>query len=164
MMFGPLPPSSSVTFLEATENLGGLSGARKWVMPGCRVGLLWDLCKCPGAVAGAGEPEVDQPAQVEGGGPVVEPGVVLGDAPVGDAAVATGGEPGDGPLDGGTPSAVFGLPGRVGGGAAGGSQERVLGVDAEDSPGCGGGAALAQRAAAAQDLERARRVPPGWGR
>src|SRR6266487_1214759 len=153
MMFGPLPPSSSVTFLEATENLGGLSGARKWVMPGCRVGLLWDLCKCPGAVAGAGEPEVDQSAEVEGGGPVVEPGVVLGDAAVGDAAVAAGDEPGDGPLDWGTPSAVFGLPGRVGGGAAGGGQEGVLGVDAEDSPGLGGGAALAQRAAAAQDLE-----------
>ena len=56
------------------------------------------LCECPVAVAAAGESEVDQPAEVEGGGPVVEPGVVLCDAAVGDAAVAVGDEPGDGPF------------------------------------------------------------------
>src|SRR5215813_10394475 len=109
-------------------------------MPGRVLGP--GLCECPGVVAGAGEPEVDQAAEVEGGGPVVEPGVVFGDAPVGDAAVAVGGEPGDGPLDRGAPAAVFGPPGRVGGGLAGGGQQGVLGVDAEDPPGLGGGAAL----------------------
>src|SRR5215813_15346319 len=109
-------------------------------MPGRVLGP--GLCECPGVVAGAGEPEVDQAAEVEGGGAVVEPGVVFGDAPVGDAAVvAVGDEPGDGALDRGAPSAVFGLPGGVGGGAAGGGQQGVLRVDAEDPPGLGGGAA-----------------------
>ncbi len=96
--------------------------------------MSW-LCECPVTVAGAGEPEADQAAQVKGGGPVVGPSVVLGDAPVGDAAVAVGGEPGDGPFDRGPPPAVFVLPGRVGGGAAGGGQQGVLGVDGEDPPG-----------------------------
>src|SRR5262249_34606279 len=106
------------------------------------------LCKCPGAVAGAGEPEVDEPAEVEGGGPVVEPDVVLG-----DAAVAGGDEPGDGRLDRRPPPAVFVLPGGVGGGPAGGGQQGVLGVDGQNAPGLGGGAALAQRAAAAARFE-----------
>ena len=73
---------------------------------------------------------------------MVEPGVVLGDAAVGDAAVAVGDEPGDGPLDRGPPLAVFVLPGWVGGGAAGGGQQGVVGVDGEDAPVFGGGAAL----------------------
>src|SRR5215472_17200077 len=91
-----------------------------WVISQAGAGCLRGLCKSPCAVAGSGEPEVDEPAEVEGGVSVVEPGVVLGDAPVGDAAVAVGDKPGDRPLDRGPPLAVFVLPGRVGGGAAGG--------------------------------------------
>ena len=121
------------------------------------------LCEFPGAVAGAGESEVDQAAEVEGGGPVVEPGVVFDDTAVGDAAVAVGDEPGDGPLDRGTPPAVFVLPGRVGGGAAGGGQQGVLRVDVEGAPGLGGGAALAQRAAAAARLELGLAAAVGLG-
>ena len=101
------------------------------------------LCEHPAAFAGGGEPEVDEPAQVKGGGPVVEPGVVLEDAPVGDTPVAMSDEPGDCPLDGRSPSAVFLLPGGVFGGAAGGGQQDVLWMDAEDPAGLGGGAALA---------------------
>ncbi len=58
--------------------------------------VLVALCECPGAVAGAGEPEIDQAAEVEGGGQLWESGVVLGDAPVGDAAVAAGSRPAPG--------------------------------------------------------------------
>jgi hypothetical protein len=50
----------------------------------------------------------------------VEPVVVFVDAAVGDAAVAAGDEPGDGPLDRGSPSPVFLLPGGVRSGVAGG--------------------------------------------
>lgn len=39
--------------------------------------------------------ELDQPAQVQSGGAVVEPGVVLGEAAVADFAVAGGDEPGE---------------------------------------------------------------------
>src|SRR5215813_10088665 len=120
-------------------------------MPGRVLGP--GLCECPGAVAGSGEAEVDQAAEVEGSGPVVEPGVVFGDAPVGDAAVAACDQPGDGAFDRRAPLAEFVLPGGVGGGAAGGGQQSMLRVDAEDSPGLGGGAAFAQRAAAAGRLE-----------
>jgi hypothetical protein len=68
--------------------------------------------------------------------------LVFGDAAVGDAAVAVGYEPGDGPFDRGPPLPVFVLPGWVGGGAASGGQQGVVGVDGEDPPVFGGGAAL----------------------
>jgi hypothetical protein len=58
---------------------------------------------------------------------------------------------------------VFVLPGRVGGGAAGGGEQGVLRVDGEDSPGGGGGAALAQRAAAAPRFELGLAVAVGLG-
>src|SRR2546421_5577041 len=97
------------------------------------------LCECPVAVAGAGETEVDQPAEVEGGGPVVEPGVVLGDAAVGDAAVAVGDEPGDGAFDRGAPPAGFVFPGRGGGGGAGGGPRGGGGGGGGGAPRPGGG-------------------------
>jgi hypothetical protein len=50
--------------------------------------------ECPGVV-GAGESEVDQSAEVEGGGPTVETGVVLQNAEVGHFVVALGDKPGD---------------------------------------------------------------------
>ncbi len=66
------------------------------------------------------ESEVDRPAEVEGGGAVVEPGVVGDDAEVGDAAVVGGHQPGDGAFCRWTPEAVFGLPvGSLAGLAAG---------------------------------------------
>src|ERR1700719_1074676 len=78
-------------------SLGNPRIRRLWVLrPGRGPG---GLCECPGAFARAGEAEVDEPAEVEGGGPVAEPGVVLGDAAVGDAAVSAGDQTGDGPLD-----------------------------------------------------------------
>src|SRR6202020_2000277 len=93
------------------------------------------------------------PAEVEGCGPVGEPGVVAGDAPVGNPAAAAGDEPGDGAFDRGPPPAVLVLPGRAGGGAARLGQQGALGVDGQDPSGLGGGAPLAQRAAGAQGLE-----------
>src|ERR1700733_5233545 len=88
--------------------------------PGCPgLGSAW-LRECPGAVGGAGEPEVDEPAEVEGGGAVCEPAVVPVDAAVGDAAAAAGHQPGDGPFDRGPPPAVLVFPGGAGGVAAGG--------------------------------------------
>ncbi len=47
----------------------------------------------PGSVD-AVEAEVAQPAQVQGGGAGLQPGVVFGDAAVADFAVAAGDEPG----------------------------------------------------------------------
>src|SRR5262249_49645518 len=124
------------------------------------------LCKCPGAVAGAGEPEVDEPAEVEGGGPVVEPDVVLGDAAVGDAAVGVGDEPGDGPPGRRPPPAGVCFSGGGGGGAGGGrpgSGGGGGGVEGQNAPGLGGGAALAQRAAAAARFELGCPVAIGLG-
>src|SRR2546428_9838518 len=94
--------------------------------PGCLVrvaGLVWGGCgrSCrgcsgsgdrPGSV-GSGEAEVEQPAEVQGGGAGLEPGVVLGDASVADLAVPAGDEPGDGAFDHGSVLAVVGLPGGV---------------------------------------------------
>lgn len=102
----------------------------------------------------SGESEVDEAAEVEGGGAVVEPGVVLEDASVGDAAVAFGDEPGDGAFDRWSPAAVFGLPAGVGGGlVAGGFEQVVLGVDAENTAGLGACAAVLERAGGTQLLE-----------
>jgi hypothetical protein len=101
-----------------------------------------------------GESEVDEAAEVEGGGAVVEPGVVLGDAAVGDAAVAPGDEPGDGAFDRGSPAAVLRLPVGVAGGLVPGGFEQVVpGVDGEDAAGLGAGAAVLERAGRAQLLE-----------
>jgi hypothetical protein len=76
-----------------------------------------------------GESEVDQAAEVEGGGAVVEPVVVGGGAAVGQAAVAAGDEPGYGAFDHGPPAPVVVLPGGVGGGlVAGGGLRNIPGV------------------------------------
>jgi hypothetical protein len=56
-----------------------------WQGRGGRVGLR----QCPGAFGGAGESEVDESAEVEGGCPVGAP-AVAGDAEVTDAAAAAG--------------------------------------------------------------------------
>src|SRR3954451_8649819 len=59
-----------------------------------------------------GEAEGEQAAQVEGGDAVLQPGVVLGHASVGDAAVPAD-EPGDAAFDHGPLFAVDLLEGRV---------------------------------------------------
>lgn len=66
-------------------------------------------CECPVVVA-SGEAKADESVEVEDGRPVVEPGVVLEVAAVGDVAVASGDEPGDGAFDGWSPAAVLVLP------------------------------------------------------
>src|ERR1700689_4451185 len=74
---------------------GADAGAAGWPWrPGCSVGLF------PGACL-PGQPPADQVAQVQCGGPVAEPGVVLGFSPVAEleAAAAEGRDLGDGPLD-----------------------------------------------------------------
>lgn len=98
----------------------------------------------PGAVD-AGESEVDQSAEVEGGGSDVEPGVVLEGAAVAESAVAVVDEPCDGAFDRWSPAAVVGLPVRIGGGlVAGGRLEVVVRADGQDASGLGFGALLAQ--------------------
>lgn len=111
-----------------------------------------------GGVAGPGGEgsgaEVEQAAEVEGGGAVVEPGVVLDDAAVGDTTVAFGDEPGDGAFHRWPPAAVLGLPVLAGGGlVAGGFEQVVPGVDGEVASGLGAGAAVLERASGAEFLE-----------
>lgn len=59
--------------------------------------------------AGVGQARRDQAAQVERGGPVMQPVVVLDDAAVADFAVAAG-QPGDRAFHHRTVLTVFGLP------------------------------------------------------
>ncbi|GGU50548.1 hypothetical protein GCM10010289_83710 [Streptomyces violascens] len=61
----------------------------------------------------AGESEVDQSAEAEGGGPVVDPALACDPAPAGQAAVAAGHEAGDEAFGRGAPTPVVGLPDRV---------------------------------------------------
>jgi hypothetical protein len=97
---------------------------------------------------------LDEAAEVEGGYAVVEPGVVLEDAPVGDFAVASGDQPGDGAFGRWPPAAVLGLPVGVGGRlVASGFGQVALGVDGEDPPGLGAGAPHPERAIDAELLE-----------
>src|SRR6516225_2192364 len=81
-------------------------GRAGWL--GVRVGLLdgpsrpawWASGQCPGPVY-AGQPGVDQGAQVDGRATVVQPGAVLAGAQVAqpDPVPAAGGGPGDDALD-----------------------------------------------------------------
>ena len=80
--------------------------------------------------AGVGEAQPDEPAQVERGGSVMQPVIVLGDAAVAQFAVAAG-QPGDGAFDHRPVLAVFGQPIRVTGGLSGGALPRVMGADFE---------------------------------
>src|SRR6185295_4665502 len=111
------------------------------------------LCGGWGEVPGvidAGESEVDQAAEVEGGGSGVEPGVVLDGAAVAQAPVAVVDEPGDGAFDRWPPAAVVGLPARIGGGlVAGGCLEVVVRADGQDASRLGFGAPLTQGASGA---------------
>ena len=65
----------------------------------------------PGSVVDL-QAEVEQPPQVQGSRPVVEPGFVLGHAAVAQPAVAFGGEPGDRAFDHRPVLAVVRLPGQ----------------------------------------------------
>jgi len=104
-----------------------LAGGWEWLQE------VWSWWPCrsgerPCPVA-AGQAMVDEVAQVEGGGAVLEPGVVAGGAEVAEleAAPAAGGELGDGPLDVGPVVPVVLAQGWAGGpGAAGGAQQRVV--------------------------------------
>ncbi|GAA4384061.1 hypothetical protein GCM10023088_51950 [Actinomadura verrucosospora] len=64
-------------------------------------------------MVGSGESEVDESAEVEGGGSGVEPGVGFDGASVAEAAGAVVDEPGDGVFDRWPPAAIVSLPGRV---------------------------------------------------
>src|SRR5439155_20026523 len=88
----------------------GRSGVRLWCGGG--VGpVAVALAQRPGG-AGVLEAKGDEAAQVEGGGAVVQPGVVLGGSGVAESAVVAD-EPGDGAFDHGAVSSVFGPPVRV---------------------------------------------------
>jgi hypothetical protein len=104
--------------------------------------------QCPGA-GPPGQAFAGQVAQVHRGGPVLEPGVVLGFSPVAqlEPAAAERGDLGDGPLDVGPVfHVVLPQPGPV---AAGGAQQVIVFVHDEVAADLAGGAAGAQRAAAA---------------
>src|ERR1700757_4184507 len=75
-----------------------------------------------------GEAQLDEPAQVEGGGSVMEPVIIFADAAVTQFSVAAS-QPGDGAFDHGSVLAVFGLPVRVAGGVAGGALPGIVGTD-----------------------------------
>ena len=78
--------------------------------------------------AAVGEAQPDEPAQVEGGGSVMQPVIILADASVTQFAVASG-QPGDGAFDHRPVLAVLGQPIRVTGGASGGTLARIMGTD-----------------------------------
>src|SRR5437667_8503444 len=131
----------------------GAAGAR---VPGCRARELSGGGGGGPGAAGAGEVVAEQGGQVDGGGAGLEPGFVLGGAAVAEleAAAAAGGDLGDGPLDVRPGGAVVLAQGAVFGPvAAGGAQQLVAGVDVDQAAGLGGGAAGAQRAAAAGRAE-----------
>src|SRR5919202_5557206 len=102
------------------------------------------------------ESEVDQPAEVEGGHPGVQPPVVGGHAAVAQFAAAAfrADQPGDGAFDHG-PVLAVGLAQvvPVGPVAAGLAQQRVVLVQVEGPTVGAVGAALPQRAAAAGHAE-----------
>src|SRR2546430_15735151 len=105
----------------------------------------------PGAVL-AGQAPVDEVAQVEGCGPVLEPGVVLGRAKVAEleAPPAAAGDLGDDAPDVGAVLAVVLAQGWPGGPVRPGTaQQRVVLVQVKGAPVLGGRAPLAQRAGAA---------------
>ena len=124
----------------ALPGLGGVLGRLAGVQR-CWSGQL----PCPAAV---GEAEGEQPAQVERGDAVVEPGVVLLDPAVGHASVAAG-EPGDGAFDHGPVGPVGGLERLVGGPLPVVALQLVVHVQAHGPSLRGGGAARCERAAAA---------------
>ena len=127
---------------------------------------------------GAGQAEGEQAAEVDGGGPQVQPAVVLVGAAVGHSAVAAG-QPGDAAFGHGSVLPVDGLKAWVGGaGAVGAGQGVVLGQH-DGAPVVTAGAASAQRAAGAAVAEvggpldrgdgdgvpgRAGSVPAAWSR
>ena len=102
-----------------------------------------------------GQPERDEPAQIEGGGAVVQPVVVLGHAAIANLAVAAD-QPGDGAFHNRPMLPIFVLPGRVSRIMASNSLQRIMRADAEGPTGDAGGAARPQGAAAARGFERRR--------
>src|SRR5207253_3682719 len=109
----------------------------------------------PGAVL-AGQAPADEVAQVEGCGPVLEPGVVLGRSPVAELETppAAAGYLRDDALDVGPVLAVVLAQGWLGGPVRpGGAQQRVVLVQDQGAAVLVRGAAGAQRAAAAGGAE-----------
>ena len=114
-----------------------------------RGGLLGSVARWSGQLPGpsvVGEAEGEQAAQVEGGGAVVQPGVVLRDSAVGDAPVAAG-EPGDGSFDHGSVGPVGGLERLLGGAGPVLALQRVVLVKLDGSSGRRRGAAFGEWAA-----------------
>src|SRR5690348_10584678 len=125
----------------------GLAGCLQsgLVPAGCWLGEY----PCPVA---PGQAAADEVAQVEGGGPVLEPGVVTGDAEVAEfeAPSAAAGDLGDHPLNVGPVLVVVLAQRRLRGpGGAGRAQHRVVGVQLQGAAGLGGCAPGAQRAGGA---------------
>src|SRR5215467_4328885 len=109
----------------------------------------------PGLAVG-GEAEVEQPAQVEGGGAGVDPPVVRCDAAVGHSAAASADsdQPGDGSFDHGPVLSVGVAQVGVGGpGSASRAQDRVVGVQVQRPAVSGCGALRPQGAAEAASTE-----------
>src|SRR5215207_5658638 len=93
----------------------------------------------PGAVVG--EPELDEPLEVDGGGAVGEPDAVAGGASEGDASAGAH-EPGEGAFDHRAPASVVGGEGAVPPGSAGFDEFGVVCGEPEDATVRGGGAAV----------------------
>lgn len=89
------------------------------------------------------EAEVDEPSEVDGGDTGGEAVVVAGHAPVADAAMTAGDEPGDGTFDHGPPLAVVRSEVAVAPGSAGFDELVVVFIDAQNPSVLGGCAAHA---------------------
>lgn len=99
-----------------------------------------------------GQPERDEPTQIQRGGAVVQPVIVFGHAAVAKLAVAAH-QPSDGTFDHRPMLSVFVLPLGVSCLGAGGSQQHIVRVDLEIFAVEASGAAVPQRAVAARGFE-----------
>src|SRR6266568_4102894 len=126
----------------------GMAASGRWWLPG------WSgQHPCPVV---AGEAAADEVAQVEGCGAVLEPGVVPGGAEVAEseAPPAAAGDLGDHPFDAGAELPVVLTQAGLGCPAgARGAQQRIVLVQDQRTAVLAGGAAGAQRAAAACGAE-----------
>src|SRR3954454_23465227 len=107
---------------------------------------------CPGSL-GAVQAEDQHPAQVEGGGAVVQPGVVLGGSAVAEPAVSAGDEPGDAAFDHRPVLSVDRLELGIGGADAGRPGQRVVSAEPHRLAGPAAGAPQPERAGPAGDAE-----------
>ena len=112
------------------------------------------------SVGAVGESEVDESAQVDGGGSEAQSDAVAFDASVADPSVSVGDEPGDGSFDHGPVLAVVVQVLSVAPPSTGGGENLVVFTDPVGFAVDCGGAADPQRAAPTLGTERGR---PGGG-